>query len=363
MNRNIDFHLNKVNPIPHSLRFNPAIDAPAMTTEINLGQLFLHKYFDSFPVGAPDPDPSSFEYLRHISPAADFRFNAYVASASKTERIALSTSIGQAFCRLMLSDHFGIVHFAHMSEVLGKAAHSAFGGMRVERVCKGDVPDYLCGDDRNPFLAEAKGRFSAIKFENATFNDWREQFKRVRVVDSQDIPRTTKGYIVATKLVTDASPATQRAATFVEDPDTEGEPLTREQSLLLARGAKAIHYSRIFQKLQLTPFASALSLGYALKPGYPHSAQWRASWGDSAAATRPLSQKKPEERGDAEAARASSQQRQFRENMARLLMLGMLFGAMDGGGESSSGSGACTAGYWQNAGGPGQTWVCTAHGK
>ncbi len=266
MNRNIDFHLNKVNPIPHSLRFNPAIDAPAMTTEINLGQLFLHKYFDSFPVGAPDPDPSSFEYLRHISPAADFRFNAYVASASKTERIALSTSIGQAFCRLMLSDHFGIVHFARMSEVLGKTSHSAFGGMRVERVCKGDVPDYLCGDDRNSFLAEAKGRFSGIKFESATFNDWREQFKRVRVVDSQDLPRTTKGYIVATKLVTDASPATQRAATFVEDPDTEGEPLTREQSLLLARGAKAIHYSRIFQKLQLSPFASALSLGYALTP-------------------------------------------------------------------------------------------------
>jgi hypothetical protein len=69
---------------------------------------------------------------------------------------------------------------------------------------------------------------------------------------------------VATKLVTDASPATQRASTFVEDPDTEGEPLTREQSLLLARGAKAIHYSQIFQKLQLSPFASALSLGYAL---------------------------------------------------------------------------------------------------
>ncbi len=53
MNRNIDFHLNKVNPIPHTLRFNPAIDAPAMTTEINLGQLFLHKYFDSFPAGRP----------------------------------------------------------------------------------------------------------------------------------------------------------------------------------------------------------------------------------------------------------------------------------------------------------------------
>jgi len=99
------------------------------------------------------------------------------------------------------------------------------------------------------------------------------------------------------------------------------------------------------------------------KPGYPRSATWRASWGENSAAARPTSQKKPEERGDAEQARLSAQRRQFRDNMAALLILGALFGAMDGGGESSSGSGQCTAGYWQNAGGPGQTWVCTAHGK
>ena len=42
------------------------------------------------------------------------------------------------------------------------------------------------------------------------------------------------------------------------------------------------------------------------KPGYPHSAKWRASWGDSVAAARPLSQKKPEERGDAEQARGGA---------------------------------------------------------
>ena len=99
------------------------------------------------------------------------------------------------------------------------------------------------------------------------------------------------------------------------------------------------------------------------KPGYPHSAKWRASWGDSAAAARPLSQKKPEERGEADEARISAQRRQFRDNMAALLMLGLVFGAMEGGGDTGSGSGQCTAGYWQNAGAPGQTWVCTAHGK
>jgi len=45
---------------------------------------------------------------------------------------------------LMLADHFEISHFAHMSDVLGKPTHAAFGGMRVERVCRRDVPDYLC---------------------------------------------------------------------------------------------------------------------------------------------------------------------------------------------------------------------------
>ena len=57
----------------------------------------------------------------------------------------------------MLADHFGVVHFAHMSEVLGKAAHAAFGGMRVERISAGDVPDYLCAREvTEPLLAEAK---------------------------------------------------------------------------------------------------------------------------------------------------------------------------------------------------------------
>jgi hypothetical protein len=161
MNRNIDFHLNKISPTPRSLRFNPSIDAPAPTTEINLGQLFLHKYFDEFPSGPPNPDPSSFEYLQYVSPADDFRFHKHIGEASLTKRREISLGMGQAFCRLMLASHFGIIHFAHMNDVLGKPAHPASGGLRVERVCKGDVPDYLCGDHEKAFLAEAKGRFSS----------------------------------------------------------------------------------------------------------------------------------------------------------------------------------------------------------
>jgi hypothetical protein len=120
MNRSVEFRLNNVSPTPQSLRANPQLDTPGHQVEVNLGQLFLHYYFDNYPSGPPSPDPSRFEYLELVSSATDFRFHAHVAHASLVKRRALSTEMGQAFCRLMLADHFEISHFAHMSDVLGK---------------------------------------------------------------------------------------------------------------------------------------------------------------------------------------------------------------------------------------------------
>jgi hypothetical protein len=188
MNRSVEFRLSNVSPTPRSLRVNPQSDQPAEAVDVNLGQLFLHYYFDSYPGGPPNPDPSRFEYLQFVSSTKDFRFHAHVAQASLTKRRELSTDMGQAFCRLMLADHFGIAYFAHMNDVLDKSAHPAFGGMRVECVCRGDVPDYLCAERRQVSLAEAKGRFSSVGFDTAAFEKWRSQFTRVRVVDSQNIP-------------------------------------------------------------------------------------------------------------------------------------------------------------------------------
>jgi hypothetical protein len=265
MNRSVEFRLKNVSPTPRTLRTTPQFDMPDHEIDVNLGQLFLHYYFDSYPSGPPNPDPSQFEYLQLVSSAPDFRFHAHVAYASLVKRRSLSTDMGQAFCRLMLAEHFGIAHFAHMSDVLGKSAHPAFGGMRVERVCPGDVPDYLCARDvTEPLLAEAKGRFSTIGFDTAAFKSWRSQFTRIRVVDGANIMRSTKGYIVATKFITDGHAAQARTTTYVEDPRTEGEPLSEEQSVLLARGTRALHYAQIFNKLDLVPLASALNLGYAL---------------------------------------------------------------------------------------------------
>jgi hypothetical protein len=103
-------------------------------------QLFVHYYLDSYPSGTPSPDPSRFEYLELVSSATDFRFHAHVAQPSLLKRRALSTQMGQAFCQLMLANHFEMAHFVHRNDVLSKPAHAAFGSLRVERICRGDVP-------------------------------------------------------------------------------------------------------------------------------------------------------------------------------------------------------------------------------
>jgi hypothetical protein len=138
MNRRIQFHLNTVTPTPATLRANPGADFPATELDVNLGQLFLQYYFDSYPAGPPNPDPSSFEYLQLVSSDEDFRFYAFVAEASLIKRRAMSAEIGQAFCRLMLHDHFGVSYFAHMNDVIERgwqllpqlgAGHAVFVGL------------------------------------------------------------------------------------------------------------------------------------------------------------------------------------------------------------------------------------------
>jgi hypothetical protein len=175
MNRSVEFRLRDVSPIPQTLRADSQLDAPGHEIEVNLGQLFLHYYFDSYPSGPPNPDPSQFEYLQLVSSSPDFRFHAHVAHASLVKRRSLSTDMGQAFCRLMLADHFGVVHFAHMSEVLGKAAHAAFGGMRVERISPGDVPDYLCAREATALrsVQVALSHARSPKFEGGRWRDTR----------------------------------------------------------------------------------------------------------------------------------------------------------------------------------------------
>jgi hypothetical protein len=265
MIRSINVSLRDVTPTPHSLRVLPHLDAPSNVTDVDLGRLFLHYYQDSFPSGPPKVDPTRFEYLELIADSDDFRFRPFLKDASGVKKRAISTEIGQAFCRLMLSDHFGIRYFAHMAHVLGKPIHRAFGGLHVRRIGKGDVPDYLVAKRTDkPLIAEAKGRFEAIGFDRKDFQEWRDQFNRI-VLEDRSGRRSLKGFIVATRFLRADQRRSSQSTVYIEDPATPGEgSLLDEQSVALGRMIVMRHYARTFSKLDLTILASALTLGYPL---------------------------------------------------------------------------------------------------
>lgn len=267
MERSVNFYLNRVKPIPSTLRSDPRLDSsPAASISVNLGALFLHHYFDSYGIAPPNPDPSRFEYLDLISSSSDFRFHSFVASASSVKKRHLSTEFGQSFCRLMLQEHFGIRYFAHMADVLDKPTHAAFDGLRIARISSGDTPDYLCArKSTEPRIAEAKGRFSTIGFSSTTFQKWRDQFDRICLYDRRGKGLSMKGFIIATRLA--AEGMRNGTCVYLEDPDTHGEPVPTSESLVsVGRVAIAMHYASVFRKLGLAPLANALHNGFDLTP-------------------------------------------------------------------------------------------------
>ncbi|WP_437479012.1 hypothetical protein WME75_31905 [Sorangium sp. So ce1014] len=267
MQRTISIHLKDVSQVPAGLRDSPASNTPATAVPVDLGRLYHHYFFDGYGAAPPDPDPTCFEYAQLLScECPDFRFGTFISDASTTRKHAISTELGQAFCRWILHDHFGMVYFAHMRDVLDKPTHPAFGGMSIRRVVKGDVPDYLCARkvDR-PCIAEAKGRFSAISFDSAEFSEWRAQLGRIRVVDQHAGTLRLKTFIAGTRFATVENRASTRSAIYLEDPPTIGErDYEPQRDAGLHRGAIAIHYGRVMSKLDLPLLSAALSHGFVM---------------------------------------------------------------------------------------------------
>jgi hypothetical protein len=176
-----------------------------------------------------------------------------------------SNEFGHAFCRWFLYEHLNITYFAHMQRLLNRQLGSAFGKCRIERTAKGDTPDYFCAENVDKiFLSEAKGRHSPISFGSSDFNTWRNQFTRVVVKDRSGVPRSMKGYIVATRFATEAKPSA-KSRIFAEDPESPGEgPLGPEESNELGRLTVSAHYAVIAEKLNQSILAAALEGGYAV---------------------------------------------------------------------------------------------------
>ncbi|MCS0609230.1 hypothetical protein NX773_13745 [Massilia solisilvae] len=258
--------LNKYPVIPQSLRAVRHLNSAVTEIRVDLASLYHHYYLDSFGRTPPSPDPAQFEHIQFLLPTKDFRFQGAglgIAPAIKKHR---SNELGQAFCRWFLHEHFNITYFAHMEHVLDRQLHRAFDGCRVERISKGDAPDYFCAESVDRiFLAEAKGRHSPISFKNKEFNSWRQQFERVIFKDASGKPLSIKGHIVATRFITEHDSSKLRSGLWAEDPDSPGEQGDHfDTKPELGRAIITSHYSGIATKLNQPILATSLASGVPL---------------------------------------------------------------------------------------------------
>jgi hypothetical protein len=266
MEKTIQFELNNFAQVPNKLRKTVQANSPAESFDINLARLYYHRYHDSWSTAPPDPDYANCEYLRFLANCDDFRFIGNGPAANTGKKRSMSNELGQAFLRYFLHEFCGLTYFAHMNQVLNKSTHPAFGGMRIERKTKGDVPDYLCAYSvSKPFIAEAKGRFSQIRFTSSDFDSWRKQFSRIIVLDHAGISRRLKGYIVATRFTTEKD-ANAQAKVLIEDPETEGDRVLAEDQIGIGRACIALHYARLLFKLGFPLLSQSLDHGFVVPP-------------------------------------------------------------------------------------------------
>lgn len=265
MERTLNLELHKYTNIPHALRVAHDKNVPAKSLSVGLASLFHHYYLDSFGRAPPNPDPAQFEHVQFLLPCRDFRFQGSGLGISPAIRRHRSNELGQAFCRWFLHEHLNITYFAHMEAVLKRQLQRAFKECRIERSASGDAPDYFCAESVNQvYLAEAKGRYSAISFKNKNFAEWRAQFDRVVYRDSAGMARNIKGHIVATRFATEETPRLH-SGIWAEDPESPGQrPLGPDDASELGSAILSAHYSNIAAKLWQPVLASALATGVPL---------------------------------------------------------------------------------------------------
>lgn len=269
MYKKINFKLNKFSQVPNKLRTNPVANIAASEFNVDLSRLYHHYYTDSWGVKPLDPDYTNFEYLRFLANTNDFRFINQRINTSGAHKRTVSYKLGQAFCRYFLYEFCGITYFAHMDKILDKDTHPAFNGMRIIRISKDDVPDYLCCNSIiHPYIAEAKGRFKNISFTAKHFTDWRNQFNRIRIIDSKGVPKKLKGYIVGTKFSTDKNNKSNKSKIMAEDPETTGESSITDNDFGLSRGCIALHYAKLISKLGLQLISQSLYEGFNIPEEY-----------------------------------------------------------------------------------------------
>lgn len=182
----------------------------------------------------------------HGAPIASAWLRLFASHLSASERILLrwrddlaeSTELrrtfsglyGRYFARALLASELGITDLIS----LGRDGTHIPGGVRVERVDRGDIPDWIGWDAREGsyVLAEAKGRLTGSEQEflcrtPRCVTVGKEQFKRVEVRDASGRMVADRSWVAAILWSTDERD--RAPVSILWDPPSDGEPLGPEE--------------------------------------------------------------------------------------------------------------------------------------
>lgn len=159
-------------------------------------------------------------------------------AASAEMRRAYSALYGRFFARGMLQSTLALRDFVPLHTQSTQA-----GAVTVERLVKGDIPDWIAWDPiaGTYVLCEAKGSLtgSTTNFQTATPNcvvNGKDQFDRVEVLDSTGQAIAVRGWVGASLWATDHR--SRKPVFLAYDPDGQGRELSRDER---GRHARALH--------------------------------------------------------------------------------------------------------------------------
>ena len=262
MEKHIDLELKDFACIPPSLAswLGSSLAKDQMT--ISIRNLCHHMFLDTYGSGPADTKPVFDLYAPMLMANTHFRFRNGGLGSHKEAKISEYNKFGKAFCRWFLYVHCGMTYFAHMDQILNKRLVPGSHGYSIKRKNEdGDTPDYLCGNSAEACLAEAKGTQSSINFTTARFQEWRDQIANIEVTDAYGNLCGVKGYIVATRMVSDGDSQRVRSKLIAEDPWTDGKRSSSDSSTFrnqLISMVIAGHYASIMDKLRQPLLATAL---------------------------------------------------------------------------------------------------------
>lgn len=269
MQKTVRLALKAFPTVPASVE-NPLKKGEAVSEiPVDLADLYLHYYIQSFDMTPPNPDPAHFEHVRYLEPCKPFRFQANGLGANKTKKQNSSNELGEAFCRWFLDRHLDISFVARIDDVRDHGALANANGVSVvsNATVEGDAPDYFCLESNGQIsLAEAKGTIEAVGFGTKKFGTWRKQFDRVRVLDPSGTPMSVKGYIVAMRWAVHTHSANIFTTLSAEDPQTPGETRFFDETGSFAAAIRSLHYAPSLAKMRQLVMSAALQTGTTIAP-------------------------------------------------------------------------------------------------